>query len=161
VKAAIFDLDDTLVTRQRGEEKVLEPVRELVETVDEQDNYCTIILTARAESVRDQTKNLLDRCGIDFDELYMRPDDDFALTDDRFKEGVLQKLEKEGYDIRFVVEDKGKVADMWASNGIDCLKMPERHAFRHKIVRKLRTVYSLLPALFQEIYLDFYRRRFS
>jgi arginyl-tRNA synthetase len=161
VKAAIFDLDDTLVTRQGGEEKVLEPVRELVESIEEQDNYCTIILTARAESVRDETEELLDRCGIDFDELYMRPNDDFALTDDRFKEGVLQKLEKEGYDIRFVVEDKGKVADMWARNGVECLKMPERHALRHKFVRKLRRIYGLLPGPLQRLYLDFYRRRFS
>jgi FMN phosphatase YigB (HAD superfamily) len=161
VKAAIFDLDDTLVTREDGELKAVEPVRELVESAYSREDYRSIILTARAEKVRSETEQLLERYDIDFDELYMRPDSDFSLPDERFKELVLEKLEAEGFDISFVVEDKGSVAEMWERNGIECFKLPERHALRHKFVRKLRKAYRFLPGPLQRLYLSYYRRRFS
>ncbi|MFB6244846.1 MAG: hypothetical protein ABEJ03_00700 [Candidatus Nanohaloarchaea archaeon] len=156
MKAAIFNLDDTLVTRQDGERNVLEETRELMDSVGEREGYRTIILTARAESVRDETEKLLERFDLEFDELYMRPESEFSLPDDRFKEKILRKLEKDGYDIRFAVEDKKTVADMFSRNGIECLKIPERHTIRHRLVRKLRKINPV-----QDLYLDFYRKRFS
>lgn len=110
MKAAIFDLDDTLIRRYKDdeEEETIEPVKNLAEMIQGSQDYLTIILTARAENIRDETEKLLEKHEIDFDRLYMRPQKDISLPDDRFKESILKKLEKEGLEISFVVEDKGR-----------------------------------------------------
>lgn len=161
MKAAIFDLDNTLIDEDDGEEKIIGPVKKLSEFVNENQEYLTIILTARAENVRDETKKLLEEKNIDFDELYMRPSEDFSLPDEKFKESVLDKLRDRGLDIDFVVEDKGSVADMWKENSIDCLKMPENHATRHKLIRYLRKIYGKMPKFIQQTYLKMYKNRFE
>lgn len=162
VKAAIFDLDDTLVRRDdEGEDETVTPVKKLAEMINSSQDTLTIILTARAENIRDETEKLLERHDIDFDRLYMRPEKDFSLPDEKFKESVLKRLEKEGIDISFVVEDKGKVAQMWEKHRIDCLKMPEQHKVKHKWFRTLRKVYGMLPATIQKKYLELYEKRFQ
>lgn len=161
MKAAIFDLDNTLIDEEDDEEQVIGPVKKLSEFVNEKQDYLTIILTARAESVRDETQRLLEENNIDFDELYMRPENDFSLPDEKFKERILDKLRKKDIEIDFVVEDKGPVADMWAENSIDCLKMPDNHQTKHFLIRNLRKVYGKMPSPLKKFYLKFYKHRFQ
>lgn len=163
MKAAIFDLDDTLIRRDKDdeEEETIEPVKNLAEMIQGSQDYLTIILTARAENIRDETEKLLEKHEIDFDRLYMRPQKDISLPDDRFKESILKKLEKEGLEISFVVEDKGKVAEMWEKNSIDCLKLPEHHKIRNHWLRRLRKLYGKLPSPIQKLYIKFYEHRYT
>lgn len=162
VKAAIFDLDDTLVRRnEEGQDETIKPVKHLAEMINGSQDYLTIILTARAENIREETENLLEKHDIDFDRLYMRPEKEISLPDDRFKESILKKLEKEGLEISFVVEDKGKVAEMWEKNSIDCLKLPEHHKIRNHWLRRLRKLYGKLPSSIQKLYIKLYEKRYG
>lgn len=162
MKAAIFDLDDTLVrSNEEEEDEAITPVKHLAEMIHGSQDYLTIILTARAENIREETERLLEKHDIDFDRLYMRPEKDISLPDDRFKESILKKLEKEGVEISFVVEDKGKVAEMWEKNSIDCLKLPEHHKIRNHWLRRLRKLYGKLPSPIQKLYIKLYERRYG
>lgn len=159
MKAAIFDIDDTLLGSD-DDDDVIESARNLLRKMQEDDETVTVLLTARAEEVRQQTLKKLEASDIDFDRLYMRPENSFGVPDEEFKEQMLEKLREEGLEISFAVDDKNFVADMWRENNVTCLKMPEKHVIKHRIYRKMRKIYPLLPAFLQGLFRRYYRRRY-
>ena len=162
MKAAIFDIDDTLIGKDDDEEDdFIESARSLLKNMQEEDDTITVLLTARAEEVRQQTIEKLEESDIDFDRLYMRPEDSFGIKDEDFKENVLNKLRDEGLQISFAVDDKNFVADMWRDNNVTCLKMPEKHMLRHRFYRKIRSIYPLLPSIMQGFFRKYYRYRYE
>lgn len=159
MKAAIFDIDDTLVGSDEDDDFV-ESARNLLENMHEKDDTLTVLLTARAEEVRQETLRKLEDSDIDFDRLYMRPEDSFGIPDEKFKKDILEKLRDEGLEISFAVDDKNFVADMWRRNNVTCLEMPERKYLRHRFYRSLRKIYPRLPRPLQKIFRRYYRYRY-
>lgn len=161
MKAAIFDIDDTLLSSEDDDEDdFIESARNLLEKMQEDEETLTVLLTARAEEVRQETLRRLDESGIDFDRLYMRPENSFGVKDENFKQNVLNKLREEGLDISFAVDDKSFVADMWRDNNVTCLKMPEKNFLRHRFYRKTRKIYPILPGPLQKAFQRYYRYRY-
>lgn len=160
MKAAIFDIDDTLLGEDE-EDDFIDSARNLLAKMDEKEDTLTVLLTARAEEVRQETLEKLEESDIDFDRLIMRPQDSFGLRDEQFKENVLEKLRDEGIEVSFAVDDKSFVAEMWRENNVTCLKMPEKHIIRHRFYRMIRKVYPFLPGFMQSLFRRYYRYRYS
>ena len=160
MKAAIFDVDDTLLGSEDEDDDFIDSARRLLKRMDEKDDIITVLLTARAGEVRQQTIKKLEDSNIDFDRLIMRPENSFGLKDEQFKENVLKRLRDEGLEISFAVDDKNFVADMWRENNVTCLEMPEKHFIKHRFYRKIRTVYPSLPRILQNIFQRYYRYRY-
>ncbi|MFB6116260.1 MAG: hypothetical protein ABEK10_02000 [Candidatus Nanosalina sp.] len=161
MKAAIFDLDDTLVRNKSGEEVPVKGVRNLLHLAEASNHLESIVLTARTEEVREETINLMDRLDIKYDRFYMRPDSDISKPDDVFKRNVLEDLRDEGISVEFAVEDKKSVAEMWQRQGVECLKMPEKHHLRHELTDILRKFFPYTPEFIRKTYLDQYRKHFE
>lgn len=157
MKAAIFDIDDTLVGDE--DDDFIESARNLLDRMQDDEETVTVLLTARAEEVRQQTIERLEASDIDFDRLYMRPEDSFGVRDEKFKKSILEKLRDEGLEVSFAVDDKSFVADMWRRNNVTCLKLPERKFFRNRFYRKTRKIYPVLPRPLQRVFQRYYRFR--
>lgn len=156
MKAAIFDIDDTLVGE---DDDFIESARNLLDKMQDDDETLTVLLTARAEEVRDETLRTLEKYDIDFDRLYMRPEDSFGVKDEKFKQDILEKLRDEGLEVSFAVDDKSFVADMWRKNNVTCLELPEKKYFRNRFYRKIRNIYPLLPGTLKNFFQRYYRYR--
>lgn len=160
MKAAIFDVDDTLVGSKDEEDDFIDSARRLLKRMDEKDDIITVLLTARAEEVRQQTVKKLEASDIDFDRLIMRPENSFGLRDEQFKENVLEKLREEGLEVSFAVDDKNFVSEMWRKNNVTCLKMPEKKYLRHRFYRGMRRIYPKLPGPLKNIFRRYYLYRY-
>lgn len=78
----------------------------------------TIILcSGRPESTRIDTELWLDKHKIEFDELYMRADNDHR-DDTLVKSDLADEIEETWWDISMVFDDRQKVVDMWRARGI-------------------------------------------
>lgn len=75
-----------------------------------------IILTGRDESCRELTTEWLNFYDIPFDEMYMRPENDYR------KDNVVKKEiydnELKNYNVLFVYDDRNQVVDMWRGLGV-------------------------------------------
>ncbi|MBS3927757.1 MAG: hypothetical protein KGZ65_04115 [Sphingomonadales bacterium] len=82
--------------------------------------YKVVIVSARPESVVEETRVWLMLNEIQYDELHLlRPTDD-STPDQELKRAWLNKYGKER--ILFVVDDRAKVVKMWREEGITCLQ---------------------------------------
>lgn len=81
-----------------------------------------IVMSGRDESSRVKTEDWLDRHGIWFDQLYMRPEKD-QRKDNIIKEELFNAYVRDNYDVRFVLDDRNQVVDMWRAKGIKCLQV--------------------------------------
>lgn len=75
-----------------------------------------IITTARNERYREVTQAWLDKHGVEFDNLFMRGDDDFR-QDVEAKADILEEINKY-YDVVHAVDDRKEVLNLWQSNDI-------------------------------------------
>lgn len=75
-----------------------------------------IILTGRDESCRELTTEWLNFYDIPFDEMYMRPENDYR------KDSIVKKEiydnELKNYNVLFVYDDRNQVVDMWRGLGV-------------------------------------------
>lgn len=129
--AVIFDIDGTLALRgdrdpfawhQVGEDQPNVAVIELLRLVyADHDNvgtpYGVLLTSGRKEQCRAQTEAWLRENEIYYDHLFMRGDDD-NRPDDVFKAEVYEREIAPKWDVRFVVDDRQKVVDMWRSKGL-------------------------------------------
>lgn len=77
-----------------------------------------LLCSGRPESTRKDTEQwLVDNCLWDYQELYMRPNND-SRPDDTVKEELLAKMRADGFKPTFVFDDRKKVCDMWIRNGL-------------------------------------------
>lgn len=99
------------------------PIAAAVRVVTVLANYYKIVLlTGRPETYREQTQDWLDRNGIVYDYLIMRPAADSNLPATEYKLREALALQAKGHEIFLVVEDQQKLVDMWRANGIHCLQ---------------------------------------
>lgn len=138
-KAALFDLDGTLADLAHRlhhiksmppnwdaffaacvDDPVIEPIRELVWLVDNQD-YKVILVSGRSDQVRAETEAWLKAHGIPYHELHMRKAGDYR-QDYVVKSEILDAILAAGNKIAFVVDDRPSVVAMWRERGLTCLQ---------------------------------------
>ena len=139
MKTIIFDIDGTLanISNRVGRipnwkyfqtdhhlDKPIEAIVTLFHTLYNTCLFRLICVSGRLESEREATTEWLTGHGIYYEQLIMRPDGNY-ISDDVLKEKVLKRLQAEGHDILFVVDDRKRVVDMWRRNNIMCLQCAE------------------------------------
>lgn len=143
MKTILFDIDGTIAdikhrrafleldkpdwktfNSKMGDDVVNKPVAELYKTLWEAGKHQIILITGRMEESRKLTEQWLSWNEIPFSRIEMRQNDDYR-TDYIVKEEMLKRLQQEGLDILFVVDDRQQVVDMWRKNGITCFQCAE------------------------------------
>ncbi|OYN81728.1 AAA family ATPase [Mycolicibacterium sphagni] len=87
-----------------------------------------LFVSGRDDSCRDETVKWLANHGIQFDELHMRPTGakdgngnklpDYLVKSTLFDENIRGK-----YNVRFVLDDRDQVVNLWRSLGLKCLQV--------------------------------------
>lgn len=139
MKAVIFDIDGTLANgehRERhltGEKKDWDsyyagmgedtPHAAMVALLGacRKEGWQIVLCTGRPETYVNLTMEWLERHGVTFARLYMRPDGDFR-PDYVIKKEFLDQMRTQGMEIVFVVEDRAQVVEMWREEGLLCLQ---------------------------------------
>jgi len=102
-----------------------EPVITTLQALDEAWHQI-IIVSGRAEYVREHTKIWLGKHGIPYARLYMRPNGNYT-PDDELKFKMLQDIKKDlGFtdeNILCFFDDRQKVVDMWRKHGFTCFQV--------------------------------------
>lgn len=138
-KAVIFDLDGTLADAthrlhhiQNGSrnwdaffaecvnDPIIEPIRELAIALH-REGYLLLLVSGRSKAVYLETTLWLDRHGVPFTELHMRPEGDYR-QDFIIKSEILDDILARGHEIAFVVDDRPSVVTMWRERGLTCLQ---------------------------------------
>ena len=101
-----------------GEDLVIEEVVRLTELLDR--DLAIVLLTARPVRIRPLTEAWLDRSGVDWDLLVMRPDRDFGPSVE-FKRSTVRHLRDAGFDLRLAFEDDRRNVDMFHQEGVPCV----------------------------------------
>jgi hypothetical protein len=101
-----------------GEDPVIEDVVRLTELLDR--DLAVVLLTARPVRIRHLTTTWLERSGVDWDLLVMRPDRDFGPSVE-FKRSTVRDLRDAGFDLRLAFEDDRRNVDMFHDEGVPCV----------------------------------------
>ena len=97
------------------------PIESMIRRVHELERqHDIIVVTGRPEHYRTRTEKWLEKQGIRFLKLFMRPDGDHR-PDYTVKEEVLREFRKG--QIVLAIDDRGPVCDMWEKNGIRCIRV--------------------------------------
>jgi predicted kinase len=127
----ICDIDGTLALmngrgpfewHEVGTDKVNEPIANLVRKLWQ--FYPVIIFSGRDEVCRKETEEWLSRNGIPFKALYMRPQGSM-VKDFIVKEEMYRKNIENIYNVKFVLDDRQQVVDLWRSLGLTCLQVAD------------------------------------
>lgn len=130
-KAIICDIDGTIAIH--NDRSPYEPAKcgtdkpnwDIIEILDNSFLDRKIILvTGREDQYRSQTMDWLNRHGIPYNTLHMRPTGDFR-KDDIIKQEIYDREIKYKYNIDFVLDDRNRVVDMWRRNGLTCLQVAD------------------------------------
>lgn len=89
-------------------------------------NEKIIIVTGRDESCRELTEEWLKFYEIPYNEMYMRPKNDFR-KDNIIKKEIFENNLKDKYNILFVYDDRNQVVSMWREMGIKVFQVEEGH----------------------------------
>ena len=89
---------------------------------DGEDEFEIFIFSGCSESARKDTVEWLYKEDMeDYDRLWMRPEGDYQ-SDVELKRSWLHKIQEEGYEVIFTVDDRQSVVDMWREEGVTCLQ---------------------------------------
>lgn len=130
-KAIIVDIDGTLAKMNGrgpfewdrvGEDLPNPAVCDLVRCL-QRASHTIIIFSGRDGSCREQTENWLDQIDIKYDYLYMRPPGNNE-KDSIIKRRLYDNYVAGKYEIKFVLDDRNQVVDMWRKDlGLTCLQV--------------------------------------
>lgn len=135
----IVDIDGTIAhstgrnmyDRSRvNEDAVDETVVELVHKyaqhniMDEMPESYIVIVSGRDSVCRPETEEWLRQHNIPYHELYMRPEGD-ERKDSIVKQEIYEQYIKERYNVKFILDDRNQVVDMWRSLGLKVLQVAE------------------------------------
>jgi hypothetical protein len=81
-----------------------------------------VLLTGRPSRLRDLTVNWLERHGVAWDLLGMRPDDDRSPAAN-FKRRAVDALRGLGWEVELAIDDEPAVADAYERAGIPCFRV--------------------------------------
>lgn len=128
----IYDIDGTVALMKNRspfdwsrvhEDSVNEPVADLIRLISSQ-NIPVIAVSGRDGSCRSLTENWLTANGIPFDELFMRAAGD-SRKDSIVKMEIFDREFRGKYNVKFILDDRNQVVDMWRSLGLTCLQVAE------------------------------------
>lgn len=90
--------------------------------------YKVIILTGRNEEHREVTEEWLKENNVEYDELYTRLNSDIddkgkQLEDSIVKERLFRTHVEPRFNVKFVLDDRNRVVDMWRRIGLKCLQV--------------------------------------
>lgn len=105
-----------------GDDPVHEPIRDVVGSLDR--DFDILLCSGRPETYRDVTVEWLNRHGIEWARLYMRPADD-TRPDHIVKAQLLRGMRKDGFEPYLVIDDRPTVVAMWREQGLTCLQCRE------------------------------------
>lgn len=129
--AIICDLDGTLAfcnganwyDRDFTKDGVNEPIKEIVNNFAEK-GYFIILVSGRKGEYENQTIKWIDKNSIACNFLLMRKIGDIR-KDSIVKEEIYKKHIKGKYNIKFVLDDRNQVVDLWRNLGLTCLQVAE------------------------------------
>lgn len=101
-----------------GEDLLVEEVARLLDVID--DEVTVVLLTGRPVRVRGLTLDWLDRNGVRWDLLVMRPAGSYSASLE-FKRQTVNELRRLGFDLRLAVEDDARNQAMFHEEGVPCL----------------------------------------
>lgn len=134
--AIIVDIDGTVAHMdgrspydytQVHTDTVDEQVRWLVNSMFRK-GVMVLFVSGRDDSCRDETVKWLEYHGILFDELHMRPTgakdaNGNKLPDYRVKYDLFNQNIRGKYNVRFVLDDRDQVVNLWRALGLKCLQV--------------------------------------
>jgi predicted kinase len=110
------------------EDVVDENVREIVirysgrGLMDEVPSTYIIIVSGREDGCKDVTEQWLADNSIPYDEIHMRKHGDLR-EDSIVKKEIYEEWIKPRYNVRFVLDDRNRVVEMWRELGLKCLQV--------------------------------------
>ena len=138
-EAIIVDIDGTLAhmgsrnpfdLKRVGEDSLDETIREIVHNWQEADpnHRHVIIMSGRDDTCRRETEQWLFDHDVKYCELIMRPPEwvdgnGGKLADYIVKSRLYDDWIKGVYNVRFVLDDRQQVVDMWRKRGLKCLQV--------------------------------------
>lgn len=81
-----------------------------------------ILLSGRQEEYKTQTEKWLASNSVDYYQLYMRKKDD-RRQDDIVKKELFDEYIRDNYYVKFVLDDRDRVVELWRSMGLTCLQV--------------------------------------
>lgn len=132
-EAIIVDVDGTLAhiggdnprnpyDASRAMEDTLDDAVSIITAMAYSHGYKVIILTGRTAAHRQVTEEWLEANGVEYDELYTRADGD-KRQDSIVKEELYHTHVAPRYKVKFVLDDRDQVVEMWRSIGLKCLQV--------------------------------------
>ena len=127
--AIMCDIDGTLALQngrspyefeKAGEDLENRDVANLVTLYSERGNV--ILLTGREEKFRDVTGSWLDRKGIPWDKLFMRPTGD-KRNDVIVKREIYEREIAGKFNVEYCLDDRDRIVALWRSLGLTCLQV--------------------------------------
>lgn len=128
----IYDIDGTVAKMNHRspfdwsrvhEDSVNEPVADLVRECHLA-GYPVFAVSGRDGSCRELTENWLRANDIPFNSLFMRPAGDMR-KDSFVKMEIFENEFKGKYNIKFILDDRNQVVQMWRSLGLTCLQVAD------------------------------------
>lgn len=125
--AVLCDIDGTLAHHQgRGPYEIEkcetdlldEEVARILALCDRAEDY-VVLLSGRQSEFREHTKRWLKANGVVYDELWMRAEGD-RRPDDVVKAELFDTHVRDRFDVRFVLDDRNRVVDLWRRMGLKC-----------------------------------------
>ena len=104
-----------------------DPVIKMAQLLDGQ-GFKIVIFSGRSKATKDVTKDWLNKFGVPFNILKMRPTGNGFqfMPDDKLKKKWLDDIFGDNKDrILCVFDDRQKVVNMWRDNGIDCFQVAD------------------------------------
>ena len=130
--AIIVDVDGTLADMRgiRGPfewdkvhlDKPHQDVIDLVKDLASLKKYKIIITTGRDGVCKEATRKWLKDNGVSFDDFYIRKAGDFR-KDNIIKSEIYMDHIRPMYDVKFVIDDRDQVVEMWRSLGLRVLQV--------------------------------------
>ena len=130
--AIIVDMDGTLANidwrnpydaSSCDEDGIYRDVEDLVKTtIDAHGDWILIILSGRMEQFKGPTVRWLDKYEIPYTHIYMRQDNDYR-KDSIIKQEIYEDKIQNKYNVKFVLDDRNQVVDMWRGLGLRCLQV--------------------------------------
>lgn len=128
--AWIFDLDGTLARMtgrgpydwpRVGEDELVEAVASIAYALYATYKDQFILMSGRDEVCRSETEKWLDANGVNYDELYMRPQGS-TERDSIVKYRLFNEHIRDRFHVAGVVDDRDQVVDMWRALGLQCFQ---------------------------------------
>lgn len=127
-----FDIDGTLAHmngkrgpfdwKQVGKDEPDWPLIEILTVLYKNTSNSIVILSGRDEVCRTETEAWLEKYGVTYDALYMRPEND-NRKDTIVKEEMYRTHIARKYNVRAIFDDRDCVVQMWRSLGLPCYQV--------------------------------------